>query len=433
MGEVAQITSNVTVGGDLLVAGDILLTMEKNNALAMEGSSVSKQGYIEEFVKVANRLLAVDKESHWRAIHAALGPEKGAIRVFEALQKYSDDISKHLQTEDIGVYLDYENIEYRAFKPGETDVKMRNLTFKGLNRRKRNSISKNVLNSELKINQDILSGRSDVSMIIAYVYHNPGDILPVKKKRSPSAEMVKSITATKKIQKVNSPVVAVKMYSENSVYRNPEPVILKFPHKELGYDPKCVAMRFKNPQGVWKTNECLLLKSQSGKDHTSCKCPQPTVAAVVMTIGTRKEPFLVAARDVIITITNCLSFLLILITFVIITISRLDTEQYYVIRHYTMAFLPMPFFIFLGGLTAANGVRSVSTAVIQYSFLSTTAWTLNLSIEAYKRLARSIHTSKKGRFVYTLNGWILPFVVVLLSLWCKYEIYHDRHKVVIGE
>ncbi|XP_070567195.1 uncharacterized protein [Ptychodera flava] len=163
------------------------------------------------------------------------------------------------------------------------------------------------------------------------------------------------------------------------------------------YNPKCVTMQFNNPSRVWKTNECKRIKSQSTNEYTSCKCAQPTIAAVVMTMGHKPEPFLVAARDVIITIANGISFLLVSLSTVFIILSGLDTEQYFVIRHYTISFLSMPLFVFLGGLTTATMVNNISTAVVQFSFLSTTAWTMNLAIESYRRLACYIHTSKYGR------------------------------------
>ncbi|XP_070569672.1 uncharacterized protein [Ptychodera flava] len=241
---------NVTLSGDLLVAVDVLHNVEDSDPLAMSGISARKDEYTEEYVKVANRLLDADMENHWRAVHQTQELRKGSVRVFDALQKFADSMNNHLQMEDTGVYLNYENIEYQALTTNMMVMKMKSLTFTGSKRQKRSTgESKEVLNTKLTVNQDVLRGRSDVSLIIAYVYHNPGDILPVKKKRSPSDEIVKSITATKKLQKVNSPVVAVKMYSGNSVYQYPESVILKFPHKEPGYGPKCVAMQFNKASG----------------------------------------------------------------------------------------------------------------------------------------------------------------------------------------
>ncbi|XP_070569330.1 cadherin EGF LAG seven-pass G-type receptor 1-like [Ptychodera flava] len=91
------------------------------------------------------------------------------------------------------------------------------------------------------------------------------------------------------------------------------------------------------------------------------------------------------------------------------------------------SFSPMPFFVFLGGVTSSPMVYSVSAAVIQFSFLANSSWTLNLSIEVYRRLAHFIHTCKYRRIPYMLSGWLLPVIVVIICLCIKFDIYNNRN------
>ncbi|XP_070546054.1 adhesion G protein-coupled receptor L2-like [Ptychodera flava] len=289
-------------------------------------------------------------------------------------------------------------------------------------RRKRSaSESDAVLTTKLKFTSD---ETRNTSVVVAFVYQNPEGVLPLNA-QSASKEKTRK-AGRRKIKAINSPVVTIRTYNGDSVNQKRNSLVLNIPNRKPAYRPKCVTMIFNKPGGAWKTNKCTVIESKSNKHTTTCMCSQPIIAAVEMAMGAKPLPFIVAARDGIIATANLLSFLLILLSSVLIYLSGLDTEQYYVIRHYVISFLPMPLFVFLGVVSRSVMINNISTAVIQFSLLSTTAWTMNLSIESYRRLACYIYSSKRGRFLYFLNGWVAPSCVMILCLWIRIDVYSNR-------
>ncbi|XP_070569407.1 uncharacterized protein [Ptychodera flava] len=344
-------TQNVTIGGDLPIVVDILQQIDAADPLSSTDSIKTKLQYIEGYVKVANHLLAPNKARYWQNIHKEIGVQEGSVRVFKALQVFSDNVNDLMQIEDIDVHLKYENIEYRAYKPNKADMNMDALALHDEKRVHNNEIGDltDDLVTELTLESGTHRRASDTSVFIAYVYHNSANVLPVNSKSSSKGQSSES--NTKKTLAVNSPVVTIRAYNGSDVYRERESLLLKIPHNKVAYNPKCVTMNFNDPSRVWKTKECVFIKSKSTKDYTVCRCSEPTIAALVMTMTDKPQAFIVMARDGMITLANGLSFLLVTITSVLIILSGLDTEQYYLIRHYCISFLAMPFFVFLGGIT----------------------------------------------------------------------------------
>ncbi|XP_070571287.1 uncharacterized protein [Ptychodera flava] len=96
-----------------------------------------------------------------------------------------------------------------------------------------------------------LSNDTETSVAIVYVYHNFGELLPVGDARvDESRQWVKSITALKRVRKVNSPVVSVMLYTDSGSIKDTESlkVTTKMYHKEVGYDAECAHMAYGNPK-----------------------------------------------------------------------------------------------------------------------------------------------------------------------------------------
>ncbi|XP_070546058.1 uncharacterized protein [Ptychodera flava] len=243
-----------------------------------------------------------------------LGVHTGSVKVFENLQMFADHMNSLMQIEDVDVYLKYENIEYQAFHTKTTDLMMESLVVNSNHGRSRRNIeeSSGVLKTKLTFT-------SDVTVVVAFVYHNPLGILPVNVKKVLKRQTGKPMK--KKEQAINSPVVMIRTYSRNNVNLKRNSLELDIPHRQPAYKSKCVTMQFDKPKLVWKYKECSLVKAKSTKYSTSCLCSQPTIVALDMTIGERPLTFIVAARDGAIMAANCLSFLLTLLSTVFIVLS----------------------------------------------------------------------------------------------------------------
>ncbi|XP_070569374.1 adhesion G protein-coupled receptor L4-like [Ptychodera flava] len=261
-----------------------------------------------------------------------------------------------------------------------------------------------------------LSNDTETSVAIVYVYHNFGELLPVGNAQvDESRQWVKSITALKRVRKVNSPVVSVTLYTDSGAIQKTESLkfTTKMYHKEVGYDAECVHMAYGNPKSIWDSQPCSKVSSKSSTSFTTCKCNAIGNYAILMTIGEKPVPFPIAARRTITIIVNVLSVLLLLLSFMFVIFSRITTDRYNLLKVSTLSYILMPI-LTIASLCIDEKSRACQTVAlaVQVAQVVNVAWTLNLSIEAFLRLSFYIHTSNNARLFYVCTGWILPGILV---------------------
>ncbi|XP_070546061.1 uncharacterized protein [Ptychodera flava] len=226
-------SKNVTFGGDLLMAADILHKLEERNPMLMNGTKEQKIMYIKAYIEVANVLLAADKASPWQNIHQTLGVHEGPVKVFENLQMFADHMNSLMQTEDLDVYLKYQNLEYQAFHTKTTDLMMESLVVNGHHGRSRRNTeeSSEMLTTKLTFTSGKQWKSDGVTVVEAFVYHNPvGLMLPINMKKGMNKQI--GISVKRKEQAVNSPVVMVRAYSGNNVNLKRGSLVLDIPHRQ---------------------------------------------------------------------------------------------------------------------------------------------------------------------------------------------------------
>ncbi|XP_077997400.1 adhesion G protein-coupled receptor L3-like [Glandiceps talaboti] len=134
------------------------------------------------------------------------------------------------------------------------------------------------------------------TVVVKFLYRNPADLIPseIIGRKSKLKTLVTSVTAVVREKKVNTEVLSVNVYKdESSITRLDEPATFEFYPKEIGYNPVCSYMKYADKTGVWDTEGCLYEELPLDKDQSPydakivCKCDHLTNFAVVMTMGKR--------------------------------------------------------------------------------------------------------------------------------------------------
>ncbi|XP_070570872.1 adhesion G protein-coupled receptor L4-like [Ptychodera flava] len=421
--QLISIENAVLQGGDLLKLIVILDSILQQMPFSLKGSTESKMEFSFDFVKIASDVLDKRNEKRWQNIHRNKGVDMGTAAVFETLETFDEGVSYFIRQYNLTIDLTYANIEYQAYllSAGYNSMETLQVKYRQSSRVARSvdstSVSDAVLPS-LKLTND-----AGIDVVIVYVYHNFGDLLPVgDAQQDESRQWVKSITALKRVRKVNSPVVSVMLYTDAGSTKKMASLTLtsKIIHKEVGYDAECVSMTYGNRRGIWETEPCKLISSQSDKSFTSCECKEVGNYAVLMTIGEKPVPFYIAARRVISIICNGLSVLLLLISFILATLSRISTDRYNLLKVSIISFLPLPVVTIVSLVVDDNSPACPTIAItLQVAQVVNIAWIMNLSIEIFLRLSKYIHTSSSAKFAFACCGWILPAII---AAWLTMDI-----------
>ncbi|XP_070570786.1 uncharacterized protein [Ptychodera flava] len=249
--------ANVSEYHNLIYAGDMLLISEVlfNTAVevsSFESASVNEMNkYIELFIERQARLISPDLEELWKQVYQEHGPNDGVVGIFSAFGPFSDTVYDVMYRSGQDITLSRGTVGLKAFFVKRTEeyvVDTAGISIKA-NRRLLQVNGSDVPESYVKLPLSTLekinsSRYTDTPLaVITYVYQNPGDILPTDyaTARSEERQWVKSITAVKKIEKVNTPVISVSVYPKHRKDIDID-VNLRFYEKEEGYSPKCSSM-----------------------------------------------------------------------------------------------------------------------------------------------------------------------------------------------
>ncbi|XP_070577508.1 uncharacterized protein [Ptychodera flava] len=129
---------------------------------------------------------------------------------------------------------------------------------------------------------------ADAITVIVFTYKNPANILPPGVPKGTDREWVRTITATKKVEGVNSPVISVSIYNSEDgkqVRKLQEPLTFTLYHKEAGYNTKCISMIHGNPTAVWNYENCRKVDHNTTADFTECQCDHVGSVAIITSMG----------------------------------------------------------------------------------------------------------------------------------------------------
>ncbi|XP_070555567.1 uncharacterized protein [Ptychodera flava] len=405
----------VIYGGDLMKVIEILKTVLHKDPLNLVGSTETKINFTLGFMKIINDLLSNHNQYHWDNIHKDRGINKGTALVFKALERFNEGVSQFIIESNVILYVSSTNIEYQAYLVQTGGRKMDSLAIDHMisSRERRNAEQTNA--SEAVLLSTEITGEANETVLIAFVYHNTGNLLPVEDtQRYEAREWVKSITAVKRIQKVNSPVLSVKLYSDSDSSVRVDSLTLKLNHKEEGYNAACVKMVYDRLRSIWDKESCSIISLESTDSFTICKCDGTGTNAVIMVIGKPPIPFYTSARKAITVICNGMSVFLLVTSVVMASLSRMKTTKYNLLRASMVSFILMPVLTIVAECqdSVEGGCPIIGVALL-WANLVNIAWIMNLSIELLLRLSFYVHTSRVARVAYVLTGFVFPAVVLL--------------------
>ncbi|XP_077997402.1 latrophilin-like protein 1 [Glandiceps talaboti] len=405
---------DVLFGGDLVVTAEAVSEIIDANPLTFNAPDDVKVYYIKNVLEVFSRLLDEDKEEHWKQINEVKGAYLGVVPVAEDLERFGKSVHMSVIDNQETVSESTKNIKLKA-----EFVSSRHLV-------KRSAVNSDdqcapnttcvTLPSYLQDNNT-----TDSLVMITILYHNPADIIPPDfgSSKSKLRRPVKTITAAEKEERVNSEVLSVSLFLDGEEIVDlvephtsvSSPITMTFHAQQKGYDEKCSYMKYGDSTGVWSTDGCT---TEVSSNIITCKCTHLTNFAVVMTLGTEPLPFFEQAEAAFIMIFNFLAAFLLMGSFILVCLSRLSTDRYFVIGNMIISLLLLPASVLMN-LTEFWNIANCD--VIQFvwylAILSNFAWMLNHANVQLFKLKFYVLSNNMYKGIYFLFGWLFPLIVAV--------------------
>ncbi|XP_070569939.1 adhesion G protein-coupled receptor B3-like [Ptychodera flava] len=376
---------NEDYGGDLLATVDVLREVTKTQPLALQGPPSTKQKYVQGFLGAIDKAVDDKNEDKWQNANKLLGPEKSILAVFELIDQFSKSLYNTVIDFQGTVDQTTNKIQLRAEILSSKHVLKRSL-----------DEDKGKCNGTCVIIPSYLRATNSTEplVMVTVVYNDPADIIPSKfvQSESNSRSWVKTITAIKKVTKVNTAVISVNIYINNNsqLTHVEEPVLIEFTPIQLGYDAQCSYMKYGDATGVWSTEGCLTDHVQ-GSDKITCKCNHLTTFAVIMTLGKKPIPFPEEARDIVMHIACYLSVTLMLLSFCMVCTAGLQIDGYFVLVNIISSLTLHPISIIWNLVSDGDESPCKTVKFLWYfALLSNFAWVMNYSIHQFLKLRKFI-------------------------------------------
>nr|XP_006816408.1 PREDICTED: uncharacterized protein LOC102808383 [Saccoglossus kowalevskii] len=338
------IDTGAPFGGDILMTASILTDIVDMNPLAFTAQEGLKRLYIEGFLELTSKVLDDEMETMWKAIHNVHGIHKGVLRVFKAMDTFSKSVHALIRQTGYTINESTKNIDMTSEFIGGSSTKKR-------------SVHEDIINNTcIELSQYFTKkNETDRLVCIRFIYQNPGDMLlpPIQiGKRSNKRQWVTSVTATRKIEMVNSKVVSVRLFGDDGseIRRLDESLTFKYVHQKVGYDSKCVSMVYDDNTGIWSTDGCWVDRIMH-EDITVCKCQHLGNLAVITAIG---KP-------------------------------------------------------------SVHGCKILSIFWYM-ALLTNATWILNLAVQELLRMRNYILRSKLARIIFLTTGWPAPIIIIVFCV-----------------
>ncbi|XP_077999265.1 cadherin EGF LAG seven-pass G-type receptor 2-like [Glandiceps talaboti] len=409
-------------GGDLLSSIDMLDVINEREHL-LEAANEETKSIICNVISLTNGLLDEHYESQWKQIHQNLGPNKGSVGALTALEKFGDLAQGFVRLRGEGVHVSTKNIDYTVSLVTNYTMDHRFPKYIHGPKNKRETsecgFQTSIGDTHVIIPSEILDNTSEVSTVMTAIYHNPGDMFPSSSTEPKLKQWIYSLTAKKKVWKVNTPVISVKVYhtAKPAQLKLRKNITLVLYHQQDGYGPRCSFFEIGDPKGALSTKGCSVVNRGSTDNYTKCTCNHLTSFVVAMVIGKEPIPFLTEARKYVVMVASFLAMILMIVAFILILMSRINIDRYFVMANATLAYMLFPIGVFAGQLQEEESEQGCRQTVIFMTFvlLTTNAWLLCQSIQVFVKLRYFIYITTKRRMLYLITGWLIPALLTGFS------------------
>ncbi|XP_070581575.1 latrophilin-like protein 1 [Ptychodera flava] len=424
----AQLLTDITLSMDTAYAGDVLLASAlisdiiDGDPLASQDREDDKMAYLQSIVNLVSALLDAKTEPSWTQIHETRAIHLGAIALFDKLDRFGKTVHLYVGKVNKDIKLHSKNIGFEAYqvKSPTSDLvfpsKVKSAGKKSLQESSWYTVDEKG-STVVVPKENFVLQNSDKTTVIVFAYKNPANILPPGVKSGTNRHWVRTITGTKKIERVNSPVIAVNIYNgEESKHGKTlkAPLTFMLYHKEDGYKAKCMSMIYGNQMNIWNNDNCRKMDYNATRDFTECRCDGVGSVAIITTMGEMPTPFPEYALNSIILIANSLAAFLTAFTFAMLCLRRITTDHYFVCASLTLS-LSMYFVTVVVALNMDRDTKScaASARVYHYVLASSNAWVFNFCLQHFLKLRFCTRKNICARICYILLGWVIPLLLVL--------------------
>ncbi|XP_070570681.1 adhesion G protein-coupled receptor F5-like [Ptychodera flava] len=409
-------------GGDLNLTVSLLDVIIKKDPLERKGTKEEKEKYILDMIELISALLDEKMASQWIRIRNASGQSIGSPEVLQHLEDFSDSVQTFYSKIGHGTFIRTKNLIYQVLLVSDVtwDLKVPSRSNNSASRERRDTSStKPTDGTPTKMNSfvilpDELLRELNATIVITYLYENPEDVLPQEPVEPPPREWVKAITATKTVTKLNSQVVSVIVYNDTDTLEISNDVEMTMYHHEVGYNSLCYYIEFEHEEGILMGTGCGAVKVDLVGGYTICKCNILGSFVIKSIMGPKPVPFLEAGKKYALIIASIVAAILILISFILICMSRIDIDRYVVMAQATLAYLFFPVCVLIGlFLNDTQGCRVLSLFVYVEA-MSSNAWMLCQILQVFFKVKYYVCVSNR-RLLYSILGWVFPIVVATFA------------------
>ncbi|XP_070570761.1 adhesion G protein-coupled receptor B1-like isoform X2 [Ptychodera flava] len=415
-------TESTVYDGDLITTRDILGTISANKQSYEDDNETDDDllPFIRQFLATSSRGLDSRYTQNWNHAYENLGPEGSAVSLLSALENFSDTVYAYMLQTGKELFLETVNVDLIGF-----------FTNNGPNndgRRRKRSLNRNdtmrtfdTITLSDRFSKQFPGNETDLPVaLVVFVYRDAGEMLPADfRQTNVQRTWVKSITATKVINKVNTVAIVVSVHPNlEDVFDMKDLAVLRLYEMREAFNPRCSIADTATKIGIWDSTKCRFLGD--GMDvhgeYVECSCDKLGTIGVIMTLGTEPQPFLAAAAKVIRSICSGISALLILVALVMILFARLSSDRYFVLGQTLLSLTSFPVIICVESVINFEGKEKDACQILAvaktYWLLSNCFWIMNLSVQ---QLLRFLFIDRRtlARVLYALIGWILPLIIVI--------------------
>ncbi|XP_070570566.1 adhesion G protein-coupled receptor L4-like [Ptychodera flava] len=406
-------------GGDVIVSRNILAAIAGNQHLSRDLNDTLR--LVQQFLEACSYSLDLNLVEQWRHIYENYGPGGSAASVLSISESFGATVYYYMVQTGENFYMRSENVDLVAYfvdDKSSQEIKRSKRSLPGNNT---STIHDSVtLSGDIRSRSNTNTTNSTVALVI-FVYKEMGTLLPADFSRGPAKRTwVKTITATKIINKVNTNALAVSVYPSlgDVSYNADDLAVLRLYVKDEGYKPRCSAVDVGSNTGIWDTSVCRLLRqgTDDAGRYVECGCDRFGTFCAIMSMGKEPVPFLESSKQAVVIIFSSLSAFLILLTLVIIFIARLPSDRYFVLAQTILSMLSFAILVctatVLEKRESSQKECKVLSVAMAYWLLSSCCWLLNASIQQLLALV-FMERSNRARILYVIVGWFLPLVVTL--------------------
>ncbi|XP_070581598.1 uncharacterized protein [Ptychodera flava] len=288
-----NLSIDTAYAGDVLLAGYLIYDIIHSDPLSQPGHDADKMVYLQSIVNLVSRLLDADTEASWSQIHETRGVHLGAIALFDKLDRFGETVQRYVGLLNTDIRINSKNIGFEANQVHfpTHDIEFPSKVNSARKKRSHESVWYEIDergSTVLVPKKNTVLQNVDRCTVIVFAYKNPANILPPGVKQGTSRQWVRTITATKKVERVNSPVISVNIYNSDERKHGKklqEPLTFMLYHKEAGYNAKCISMIYGNPEAIWNYINCVKVGNNAASDFTECRCDRVGSVAVITTMG----------------------------------------------------------------------------------------------------------------------------------------------------